>query len=141
MLRRVVILADESAHWKIAGLRQLERVALEATVPDERMELCVLWRPDFPQEQRFRPEHPRLSHFEITTDRPVSADLLLSTHLFLQRNVIPSQFPAGPKPDDLQRSFAELLAAVRAAWQTATPNEGWEYLENGAQIDACEIHF
>lgn len=142
MGRRVVILADESAHWKIAGMRQLERVALEATMPNETMELCILWRPGFPPEQRFRPQHPRLSHLEITTELPASVDLLLSTHLFLHRNIVPSQLPAtAPKPHDLQRSFTELSAAVRAGWQKADPNEGWEYLENPAQIDACEIHF
>jgi phosphatidylglycerophosphate synthase len=142
MARRVVILADESASWKIAGLRQLERVALEASMPDETTELCILWRPDLPPEQRFRPQHPRLSQVEITTTPPGSADLLLSTHLFLDRNTVPSQLPAGSRPGhDLQRKFAELANAVRATWQNTQPNDRWEYLENHAQSNACEKRF
>ena len=90
MARRVVILADESASWKIAGLRQLERVALEATIDDKATELCILWRPDLPPEQRFRPQHPRLSHVEITTGQPASADLLLSTHFSIAARFHPS---------------------------------------------------
>jgi phosphatidylglycerophosphate synthase len=142
MARRVAILADESASWKIAGLRQLERVALEATVPDETTELCILWRPDVPPGQRFRPEHPRLSPVAITATPPVSADLLLSTRLFLDRNVISSRLPEELKPShDLERKFAELADEVRATWQDTQPNAGWEYLQNYAQSSACERRF
>jgi phosphatidylglycerophosphate synthase len=142
MARRVVILADESASWKIAGLRQLERVALEATIYDKATELCILWRPDLPPEERFRPQHPRLSHVEITTGPPASADLLLSTHLFLDRGTVPSQLPAGLKfGHNFQRKFAELADEVRTIWQSARPNDRWEYLENYAQSKACEKRF
>ena len=142
MARRVVVLADESAFWKIAGLRQLERVALEATMHDRATELCILWRPDLPPEQRFRPQHPRLSHVEITTTPPASGDLLLSTHLFLDRSTVPSQLPASLKPGhDFQREFAELADEVRTTWQSAQPNDRWEYLENYAQRNGCEKRF
>ena len=61
---RAVILADDSALWKVAGLRQLERLALAvnelAVARGEEVELCVLWSPDFPQSQKFLPRHPRL---------------------------------------------------------------------------------
>ena len=142
MARRVVILADESASWKIAGLRQLERVALEAAMHDKATELCIVWRPDLPPEQRFRPQHPRLSHVEITTAPRVCADLLLSTHLFLDRNIVPSHIPAGSKPGhDLQREFADLANEVRSTWRNAQPNDRWEYLENYAECNACEKRF
>lgn len=139
MLRRVVILADESAFWKLAGLRQLERVALEATISDRTTELCILWRPDIPPAKRFWPKHPRLTHCQITIQPPTSADLLLSTHLFFHRNSALSQLPSVLE-SDLQGTFVELARKVQARCQTA-PRDDWEYLDNYAQSAACERRF
>ena len=87
---RALILADDSAHWKVAGLRQLERLALAvnelAVARGEELELCVLWSPGFPPSQRFLPRHPRLLPIEFPTAPLASVDLLLSTRIFLHRN-------------------------------------------------------
>ncbi len=145
MLRRVVILADESAHWKIAGLRQLDRLALEtnefALARNETIQLYILWSPDFPESGKFLPRHPRLNRVEFATTPPASADLLLSTHLFLHRHSSSRLAAAFHRYDHLSQNFAELVAPLRAAWPNTDATERCEYLEDSAQIAACEKRF
>ncbi len=123
MVRRVLILADESAHWKIAGLRQLERVALEINelglAQDNSVQVLIQWSPEVPPGERFVPRHSRLTHLEFQEFSPESADLQLSTHLFLPRN-------SATSPDFVQR---------------ISLGDHYEYLENSAQIPACERRF
>ena len=131
---RAVILADDSALWKVAGLRQLERLALAVTelgvLRGEEVELCVLWSPDFPQSQRFLPRHPRLSLLEFPTAPLASVDLLLSTRVFLHRISDSIRLKAESKKyEHLPQNFAQLLTEVRAAWKTTCPAQGWDYLE------------
>ncbi|HEV8185048.1 MAG TPA: hypothetical protein VGP40_03770, partial [Chthoniobacterales bacterium] len=49
-VRRVLILADESADWRVAGLRQLDRLALSlrefSQTAGEELTVCVWWSPD-----------------------------------------------------------------------------------------------
>jgi hypothetical protein len=48
----VIVLADESADWKIAGLRQLERLVLAldelaTSISSQRkIDIFIFWRPD-----------------------------------------------------------------------------------------------
>lgn len=145
MLRRVVILADDSAHWKIAGLRQLERLTLEindlAVARNETIQVAVRWSPELPPSAWFLPHRSRLLRIECTTTSPDSADLLLSTRIFLHRNSS-SRIACGSKHDDhLSQSFARLAAQVRVAWRDSNATEGCEYLEDFAQIPACEKRF
>src|ERR1700741_5414980 len=95
-LRRVLILADESADWIVAGLRQLERLALsidEAAVDNNEtspVSVCICWRSDLDPSQRWVPDHPRLTHLAFTTELDGQPyDLVLSTRLFLYRKTIP----------------------------------------------------
>jgi len=140
---RAVIFADESASWKVAGLRQLERLALAldelAVARGERLEIYAFWSPGIPQSQRFVPRHPRLSRVEFTTAPLDSADLLLSTRVLLHRNsssLLPEMEPK--KHEQLTQNFAQLSSEVRSRWAGSSPTEGRDYLEDSAQIGLCE---
>ncbi|MEO7166187.1 MAG: CDP-alcohol phosphatidyltransferase family protein [Spartobacteria bacterium] len=141
---RVVILADESAHWKIAGLRQLERLALalnEAAVDGgATTQVSVFWKPELAANERFVPFQDRLSRVEFDTALPESADLLLDTHIFLHRNNSPALLGVANQHPRLSQGFPELELAVRAAWQQSKAT-GWDYIEDSAQIPAAEKRF
>src|SRR4051812_20294116 len=89
-LRRVLILADESADWKIAGLRQLDRLALSlnefAEAHDtERVSVAVYWKNGW---RTPLPHDSRLQNIEIS-DRAAEfiadergVDLVLTTRVF-----------------------------------------------------------
>ncbi|MEY2504317.1 MAG: hypothetical protein QOG27_597, partial [Verrucomicrobiota bacterium] len=73
-LRRVLIVADESADWMVAGLRQMERLALsidefalenKETAP---VQVCLLWRAHLDQSQRWTPTHERLTRVAFTAE-------------------------------------------------------------------------
>ena len=72
--RRVLIVADESADWMVAGLRQLDRLAL--SIDEFALEnketapvlVCIFWRPDLDQSQRWVPKNERLTRIAFTTD-------------------------------------------------------------------------
>jgi hypothetical protein len=78
MLRRVLILADDSAHWRIAGLRQLERLAREidelGAARGETITIFIRWSPNLPPSARFLPKLGQLSHVEFEAAPPQSAD-------------------------------------------------------------------
>ena len=93
--RRVLIVADESADWIVAGLRQLERLAL--SIDEFALEnketapvlVSILWRPDLDQSQRWTPTNDRLTRVAFTTDPDGEPfDLVLHTRLFLYRKAI-----------------------------------------------------
>ncbi len=110
MTRRVVILADDSASWRIAGLRQLERIALavkeEAATRADDVRFFISWSPG---AAPFLPTHRRLSPLDFEANEPKQPDLVLNTRTFLPRN----RPPAGLRDDS-------------------------EELDNPAQIAACE---
>lgn len=123
MARHVVILADDSAHWRIAGLRQLERLALEikhwAANHAERAEIFISWSAETPTAGRFLPQHPKLSSTDFVSTPDKTAEFALTTRTFLHRN-------SG-------------LAA--AAMRPPQASADWEFLADPAQIPACEKRF
>src|SRR6266566_885537 len=91
-LRRVLLLADESADWIVAGLRQLDRLALaidEYAVDNNETApilVCIFWRPDLDESQRWIPGNPRLTKVAFTQDIDTQPyDLILNTRMFLYR--------------------------------------------------------
>ncbi len=141
MVRRVVILADDSAHWKIAGLRQLDRLALEvkelAAARGETVKFTVSWSSDIPLEKRFLRRHPRLSHLDFAEAPPERIDLFLSTRLFLHRkSPLVASHLATMSTDGPQKTDE-----IRAAWRNSKELDSWEYLDDPAQIAACEKRF
>jgi hypothetical protein len=146
-LRRVLILADESADWIVAGLRQLDRLALsidEFAVDNNETSpvlVAILWRDDLDQSQRWVPVHPRLTKVAFTTDLDGQLyDLILSTRLFLYRKAIaalldqsaPQSVPQPPSWENYSKAI-ELSEPSRAA--------AWEFIANGDQIDGIEQRF
>ena len=109
VLRRVLIVADESADWVVAGLRQLDRLALSLNEfaknnqPRELIRVTVLWNPRSDKSQHWMPKDERLSRVAFASDfEGQTFDLTLSTRLFLYRNALAQlieQSPAHFKPD------------------------------------------
>jgi len=151
----VLILADESADWNVAGLRQLDRLALalnefaEATRPGARIDIFIWWKPAIPAELRRAREHRRLSGIAIAegishehANRPV----VLMTRLLPARRGL-AQFLADaerthvdPGIDDAaawSRLAADLQAACRSVPERETKDR-WRYLAEKNQIAECE---
>ena len=146
-LRRVLILADESADWMVAGLRQLDRLALaiDEFAVDNRetapVLVCLFWRSNLDQSQRWVPANPRLTKVTFTSElEPEPYDLILSTRLFLYRKAVARLLaePASPiisQPPAWEDYFS--AAAVREPSHAGV----WDYIANGDQIDDIERKF
>jgi hypothetical protein len=151
-LRRVLILADESAEWMVAGLRQLERLALsvdEFAVENKETApvlVCIFWRPDLDQAQRWIPKNEQLTRVAFTTDLEAEPyDLVLNTRLFLYRKAVrqllaasaapPEIVPAAGEKESWENNFRQL-----ESWPRFSPG-AWEYIADGNQIDEIEVRF
>jgi hypothetical protein len=164
--RRVLIVADESADWMVAGLRQLDRLAL--SVDEFALEnretapvlVCISWRPDLDALQRWVPTHDRLTMVAFTTLRDGEPfDLVLNTRLFLYRKAVRqllSEERASTRPITSDACFEvgdvgkHVPPGEEDLWQNhfrsveLVPHfrEGaWEYITDGNQIDEIEIRF
>jgi hypothetical protein len=151
-LRRVLIVADQSADWMIAGLRQLDRLALsvdEFAVENKETApvlVCILWRPDLDQSQRWVPKNERLTRVAFTTDLAgESFDLVLNTRLFLYRKTVRQLMEASVSPPEIISPISE-----KELWESysrrveSLPRSrvgAWEYITDGNQIDEVEIKF
>jgi phosphatidylglycerophosphate synthase len=149
-LRRVLILADESADWKIAGLRQLDRLALslnEYAETHERLSLCVSWKNAY---RAALPNDSRLESISISdrADEFISdergVDLVLSTRVFLHRGAIEELFAALPSAaadlSDWQDTAGEARANF-ACLAERTSEQPWQYISAQREIPACERRF
>lgn len=154
-LQRVVILADESANWKVAGLRQLDRLllCLEEFAAGEGQSLVVriCWRPGIVPNEQSLPKKSRLLHLEIerNAEETAPADLFLSTRLFLHRASVPQWLAAAPNEqlsanesaatwEIESRNFQEKMAR---RWDANDPDLPWSYLADAREIGACERRF
>jgi CDP-alcohol phosphatidyltransferase len=146
-LRRVLILADEAADWIVAGLRQLDRIALaidEFAIDNNETApvlVCIFWRPNLDQSQRWIPADPRLTKVAFTSEPdPEPYDLVLSTRVFLYRKAI-ARLLAEAVPSSMPQAFSwENYLAAAAMPEAARPGV-WDYVANGDQIDAIERRF
>jgi len=150
--RRVLIVADESADWIVAGLRQLERLAL--SIDEFALEnketapvlVCIFWRPDLDQSQRWVPKNERLTRIAFTAELDGAPyDLVLNTRLFLYRKAIRQLMEASASPPKVISSQGE-----KESWENnfrqmeslPRSREGaWEYIMDGNQTDRVEIEF
>ena len=91
---RFVILADESAEWKIAGLRQLDRLVLALNEfagsigSAVTLQVVIFWRPNIPSGARWLPNDPRTKRLRMTEalSSLQPGAHILSTRLFVDRN-------------------------------------------------------
>jgi CDP-alcohol phosphatidyltransferase-like enzyme len=162
--RRVLILADESADWIVAGLRQLDRLALsidefafenKETAP---VLVCILWKPDLDQAQRWTPKHERLAMVAFTTELDGAPfDLVLNTRLFLYRKAVRQLFSEGrasARPIPSEDASSEIMDVRKhvppsdeQSWEDnfrqlpRSKPGAWEYITDGNQIDEIEKQF
>ncbi len=99
----------------VAGLRQLDRLAL--SVDEFALEnketapvlVCIFWRPDLDQSQRWVPTNERLTRVAFTTDLDgQSFDLVLNTRLFLYRRAIRQLMEASVSPPGIISANSEM---------------------------------
>jgi len=148
--RRILILADESADWIVAGLRQLDRLVLsldefalenKETAP---VVVCLFWRPDLDQSQRWTPAHERLTRVAFTTKLDGEPfDLVLNTRLFLYRKAMRKLMEASASPPEIISAQVE---NENESWennfrQMESLPGSWEYIAEGNQIDGIEKRF
>ncbi|MFN2541232.1 MAG: CDP-alcohol phosphatidyltransferase family protein [Chthoniobacterales bacterium] len=143
---RVLVLADESANWEIAGLRQLERLLLAldrfAESIDSKIDIFVFWKPTLP-EQHWLPEHLRLKKCEVNLGFvQEQVGRVLSTRLLLKPGALAgSLFIAPQMPEDDWEKLNEVFAdACRNAERTAD-SDSWRYLTTAKDIPAAERWF
>jgi phosphatidylglycerophosphate synthase len=150
---RFIILADESANWKIAGLRQLDRLVLalnefaKSTIGESKIDIIVLWRPDISGEQRWRPRHPRLTHcrFVERFDASAGDERVLNTRLLVKRSGL-EQFIWDSAPLDLDQRFVNESTLWQELWRTfegdcrRAPQQRrtWRYVSERGDIPRCE---
>jgi hypothetical protein len=146
-LRRVLILADESADWMVAGLRQLERLALsidEFAVENNETApvlVCVFWRPGLDESQRWLPDNPRLTHVSFAPSLDGQPyDLILSTRLFLYRKAVRHLLQTAVQPPAASEPSWEFYSRVAQSLPRSR-EESWEHISDGEQIDAVERNF
>jgi phosphatidylglycerophosphate synthase len=153
---RIIILADESANWKLAGLRQLDRLVLvlnefaESAAPELKIDIIVLWRPDIPGEQRWRPKHPKLTHcrFVERFNSSPGDERVLNTRLLAKRRGL-EQFIRNSVPLDLEQRFVNESTLWQELWRTfegdcrrAPPqSRSWRYVSERGEIHRFEQWF
>lgn len=153
---RVLILAGESAAWRIAGLRQLDRILLSLAEWSENrpvgkcVTVCVFWDPQTSSEHRWLPKHRKLEGINLTGDpadfleHGKTADLVLSTRWFLYRKALDRLSLVSPGQGAaldwtaLSRSCEQMFAQAFPA----NGNDGVaEYVSQPSDIPACERRF
>jgi phosphatidylglycerophosphate synthase len=150
---RFIILADESANWEIAGLRQLDRLVLalnefaKSAIGESKIDIIVLWRPDISGEQRWQPQPPKLTHcrFVERFDASPGDERLLNTRLLVKRSGL-EQFVRDSVPLDLDQRFVNESTLWQELWGTfegdcrrALPQNGsWRYVSEPGDIPRSE---
>ncbi len=155
MLRRVLILADETADWKVAGLRQLDRLVLsiQQIAAEQRrpVSVCVWWKPEVNADRRCLPADARLSDVQVTDAAKEflreenTVDLVLSTRLCLFHNGLKDMLEglsgsaivmpeSGVRWQDQLAAFENTMAAA-VTLQQGTP---WQVLSSRSEIRDCE---
>lgn len=156
-LRRVLILADESAHWQVAGLRQLDRLLLSlddfarTSQPHVPVRVRVFWDPKMARNKVFSAETSKLESLEIKDGAEKflenePPDLVLDTRLFLYRDSVPSLIattePSGMRlyPADWQSLLRESEEAISSSLRSADQLL-WEHLASRESIPETERRF
>ena len=153
VLHNVLILADESANWRIAGLPQLQRILLslneyaESAGQTAPVSVCVSWKPGTPAASRLVVEDQRLTRLEVTDCEAEEGrfDLVLSTRVFLYRNGIAAMLEAGALANEVTgATWHERLQDVRRTlrWNAERAAQtAWQYVADAAAIPSIERAF
>lgn len=157
LVRRVLILADESADWKVAGLRQLDRLvfALQDFIrpSGQPLRVDVFWKPEIAPERQWLPQDTRfgstsVSDCEADTLEEEPFDLIISTRLLLFRNSLQQLLAALPPPAERAVASSGPWESYRSSFENglagATDIEGsqpWRYLRNVLDLPRAERAF
>ena len=154
-LDRIVILADESANWQIAGLRQLDRLVLaldefaKSATPESKIDIFIFWRPDMAIEKRWRPSDPRLTRCNILefSESALPGARVLNTRLLVKRSGLET-FLHDSASIDLDHSVVNESALWEKLWrqlenifreaQARPERESWRYVRHRSDIPRCE---
>lgn len=146
-----LILADETAAWRIAGLTQLDRLALglnemvDFDTPNEIIDAVIFWRPDVPSVHRWLPRHPRITRVRLTeaVQSAPASSRVLHTRLFIQRNAL-AEFlrTARPvfidsPPAETNQSWGELAERFKTSMPPASAGKSWRLVEAEADVAGC----
>jgi phosphatidylglycerophosphate synthase len=150
----VIILADESADWKIAGLRQLERLVLAldelaTSISSQRqIDIFIFWRPDIAVEQRWQPQNPRLTRCNFVDSLVVGGrERVFNTRLLLKRRSL-EQFAHDVVPLENDATIGDESAVWEKLWRrfedgsvnssVSRQSESWRYVAGATEIARAE---
>jgi phosphatidylglycerophosphate synthase len=149
-LDRVIILADESANWQVAGLRQLDRLALamdefaRSISSQRKIEIVIFWQPQVPPTERWQPNDPRLTRCQFVEGLSVGASQrLLNTRLLVKRTGV-EQLLRNAISLESDPGLGDESAVWTKLWQQieVSPvhfgSDGWQYLVKSSEIPAAE---
>jgi phosphatidylglycerophosphate synthase len=147
---RVIILADESASWEIAGLRQLDRLALAmeefaCLISSQRkIEIVIFWQPGIPAVQRWQPDHPRLTRCQFVEGLSVGASQrLLNTRLLVKRTGV-EQLLRDSVSLEFDAGLGDESTVWKKLWQKVEDarvhpgGDEWRYLAGREEIPSAE---
>jgi len=150
----VIVLADESANWKIAGLRQLERLVLAldelaTSISSQRkIDIFIFWRPEIAAERRWQPQNARLTRCQFVEALSIGGrERVLSTRLLVNRRGL-EQFAHDSVPLENDSTIGDEPAFWEKLWQrferacldsgAAEHSASWRYLARNGEIARCE---
>lgn len=149
----VIVLADESADWEIAGLRQLERLVLAldelaTSISSQRkIDIFIFWRPDIVAQKRWRPQNPRLSRCAFVDALTVGGrDRVFNTRLLVKRPGL-EEFVHDSVPLENDATIGDEFAVWEKLWRRfqnacvdAAPrkSEGWRYIDDESDVVRAE---
>jgi phosphatidylglycerophosphate synthase len=145
-IERVVILADETAAWKIGGLRQLDRLVLAlqefalASGRTGEMKVLVFWKPGGPDH--WLPKNSPLCRVQSAASLPELGPgyRVLSTRLFLARRGLSEFFRSGRGQglEELRPVSTETWDLLAEAWTGVEAGEKWRVLRTQADGSLAE---
>ncbi len=159
---KIFILADESANWKIAGLRQLERVVLavdefaESRKLEPKIDIVVFWKPEVSFEKRWLPQDSRLSRCELNFAPELEGPghsgpaCVLSTRLLVHRGALANFISIAPVVQretlivdltELWKKLARVFADVCRDSGGTGQITGWRCVSEPREITQCERWF
>lgn len=150
-----LILADEAATWRVAGLTQLDRIVLalnewiDKNWPNEIVPAVIFWHRDVAGGTRWLPRHPRITHIRVTESLKSAAPgaLMLHTRVFIHREGMAELFPVISDvqleaiPEESDESWNGLnvrFQSAIAARLNGSVASAWRYLRSQADVAGCE---
>lgn len=146
---KLLILADESSHWVVAGLTQLERLTFAlnelAEATGATADVVISWRSEIPLPTGQLPNAHRTPCVRISEFYParLAGWRIITTRLFVGRDGLgqfltaapPVRF-AGPGADE-----SALYREFEASCRNREKEVDWSYLVDAADIEPTERRF